>query len=63
MLEVVAINPNNGEVICSIHVDQEGDGSGRTHSTVEKTVWQRACRFAAEIRYTATKMFGLFAST
>ena len=63
MLVVVTMNANNGEDICSVHVNQEGDGSGRTHSTVERTVWQRACRFAAEIRYTATKTIGLFVRT
>jgi hypothetical protein len=63
MLVVVSMNPNNGEVLCSIHVDQKGDGSGRTHSTVGRTVWQCACSFAAEIRYTATETIGLFVST
>jgi hypothetical protein len=63
MLVVVTMNPTNGEDICSIHVDQEGDGSGRTQSTVERPLWQRACRFAAEIRSTATETIGLFVST
>ena len=62
MLVAVTVNPNNIEDICSIHLDQEGDRSGGTQSPVERPLWQRACMFAAEIRYTATETIGLFAS-
>ena len=36
MLEVVTVNPHNGKDRYSVHVDQEGDESGRTHFTVER---------------------------
>ena len=63
MLVVVTMNPHNGKERCSVRVGQEGDGSSRKQSTVERPFWHRACRFAAEMRYTANETIGLFVST
>jgi hypothetical protein len=63
MLVVVTMNPHNGKDRCSVHVGQEGVGSGRKQSTVERPFWQRAFRFAAEMRYTSIETIGLFVST
>ena len=59
---VVTMNPNKSEDRLSFRVDQD-DGSGRTQSTAEMHLCQRACRFAAEIRYIASETFGLFVGT
>jgi len=62
MLVVVTMNLHNGKDRCTVRVGQEGDGSGRTQSNVERSFWQRTCRFAAEMRYTANETIGLFVS-